>query len=319
MKDDNEYGSISGLVQDTDDLTPEIRRGIRDIEAIRGRRCLCYVANVIQDMDHTSISTGDHLPFSEMVDAVPRDVSEADVFLATAGGSAEQVTHFVDALRQRFTGVEFIVAYKAMSAGALWALSGDRIWMDERAFLGPIDPQVPSKDGRFVPAQALVTLLDRIEKEGQDLIDGGREPRWTYLQIVNSMDYGQLGTAFSASEYSIDIARRFLNDYKFKSWTTHRSDGRTVSAEERLAAADKAARALCSHERWKVHGHALKRGVIWDELRIEIDHPEKVAGLERAIRRLWALLHYVLERTAVQKLLLSNEYSLIRTSPPLVR
>ena len=66
-------------------------------------------------------------------------------------------------------------------------------------------------------------------------------------------------------------------------------------------------------------GHALKRGVIWDELRIEIDHPEKVAGLERAIRRLWALLHYVLERTAVQKLLLSNEYSLIRTSPPLVR
>jgi len=46
---------------------------------------------------------------------------------------AEQVTLFVDAIRAKFQSVEFILPYKAMSAGTLWALSGERIWMDRRA------------------------------------------------------------------------------------------------------------------------------------------------------------------------------------------
>jgi len=59
---------------------------------------------------------------------------------------AEQVTLFVDAIRAKFQSVEFILPYKAMSAGTLWALSGERIWMDRRACIGPVDPQVPSSD-----------------------------------------------------------------------------------------------------------------------------------------------------------------------------
>ncbi len=315
MIDGIEYGCIVGCTQNTSDLVPELRRAIAEIERVRGRRCLCYVANVVQDMGQTSISSADHLPFAEMVGAVPAGSDDVDVFLATSGGSGEQVTQFVEALRSRFRSVEFLVPYKAMSAGTLWALSGDRIWMDQRAFLGPIDPQVPSKDGRYVPAQALLTLQEKIQKEGQAALARGQRPDWTHLQIINSMDYRQLGAAITASEYSINMAKRFLNDFKFKGWVV-RSSGAPVSDQERADRADDIARQLCAHDRWKVHGHALTREVIKKELndKLLIDHPESIAGLERAIRRMWALCCYVFDKTATAKMILSSEYSFVRSN-----
>jgi hypothetical protein len=55
-------------------------------------------------------------------------------------------------------------------------------------------------------------------------------------------------------EYSVGVARRFMDEYKFKNWTTHRSTGKSVTAEERLARADEVARKLCSHNRSEIGG-----------------------------------------------------------------
>jgi serine dehydrogenase proteinase len=75
-----------------------------------------------------------------------------------------------------------------MSAGTVWALSGDEIWMDERATLGPIDPQVPGRDGRFLPAQALLALIEEIQIRGDQQIKNGANPRWTDVTILRNMD-----------------------------------------------------------------------------------------------------------------------------------
>jgi hypothetical protein len=55
--------------------------------------------------------------------------------------------------------------------------------MDERAFLGPIDPQVLSKDGRWVPAQALITLLDKIQRDGEALSERAEIPNVDEAQL----------------------------------------------------------------------------------------------------------------------------------------
>lgn len=314
MKDGSEYTSIVGLVMDTHDLAPELRRALADLERVRKRRCICYVANVVQDVGNTGIVPADHLPFAEAVTSMPNEVQDVDVLLATPGGSGEQVSHFVETLRPRFRSVEFLIPYKAMSAGTLWALSGDKIWMDRRAFLGPIDPQVPSNDRRYVPAQSLLTLLEKIQREGKEAIAKGGQPDWSHVQILRAMDYRQLGSAITASEYSIGLARRFMNEFKFKGWTKHSSTGTDVTPADREARADEVARLLCSHDRWKSHGHALTRDVISTELRIVIDRPEDVDGLERAIRRLWALFVYVFEKSQTAKAVLSQETSFARTS-----
>lgn len=313
MVDGTEYGSIVGLVPDdrSKDMTIDLRRALAEIETLRGRPCICYVANIVKDIPDTSIAAADHLPFSEMVGLVDPSVKEVDVFIATPGGSAEQVIQFVDALRKRFSSVEFLIPYKAMSAGTLWALSGDRIWMDERAFLGPIDPQVPSKDGRYVPAQALLTLIAKIQKEGQVAIQNGQNPPWSDLVLLRELDPRQIGAAISASQYSITMATSYLRDYKFKKWVTHK-DGQTVTQHEREQRAGQVAAALCSHDRWKAHGHTISRDVLWQELKVLIDHPDR--ALERAMRRMWALLYYTFDRTPTAKIALSQRYAFVRST-----
>jgi ClpP class serine protease len=126
---------------------------------------LAYVGNVVRgDSGNSGIDSSDDLPFIEMVQKVPAENKKVDVYLATRGGSAHQVSRFVNSLRARFDEIDFIIPSFCMSAGTLFALSGDNIWMTERACLGPIDPQVPTKDGRYVPAQALLLLIDQLQQ-----------------------------------------------------------------------------------------------------------------------------------------------------------
>jgi len=312
MKDDNEYGSIVGLEPEVPDILTEFRRAIHEIEIVRDRPCVVYLANIIRDVTDTSIHAGDHLPFCEMVNLVPQDKRKIDIFIATPGGSAEVVNLFVEALRPRFDEVDFIVPYKAMSAGTLWALSGDRIWMDSRAFLGPLDPQVPSKDGSFVPAQALIMLLKKIQDDGQAAIARSENPPWSLIRLLDQMDQRQLGAAMSSTEYVINAASSYLERYKFRNWTAHRSSGASVTLEEKRIRADEVARQLASHEKWKAHGHAISREVLSGELRIEIDHPEVIAGFQRAIRRLWALAYYTFDKSPAVKIIGSTNYSFVR-------
>ncbi|MCG8605542.1 hypothetical protein MJD09_11155 [bacterium] len=248
-----------------------------------------------------------------MVSRVDPAAKEVDILLATPGGSAEQVNLFVEALRPRFDTVDFLIPYKAMSAGTLWALSGDRIWMDERAFLGPLDPQVPSKDGTYVPAQALLTLLDKIQREGDAALAKKENPPWALIRLLDQMDQKQLGAAISASDYVATMAAQYLEQYKFRTWQFHGSSGQAVTADEKRQRTREVAGVLCSHDRWKAHGHAISRDVLWKEVRILIDRPEDQDGLQRAMRRLWALLYYTFDKSPVVKLMVSSGYSFFRS------
>ena len=163
------------------------------------------------------------------------------------------------------------------------------------------------------PPSRSLTLVDKIKREGQEALAKGEQPDWTSVQIVKNIDYRQLGAAINGSEYSIGMAKRFLTEYKFKGWAKHSSTGADVTDEDKRKRADEVARALCSNERWKIHAHALTRDVIWSELRIHVDHPESAPGLERAMRRLWAMFAYILDRGAIAKLIISQEVSYVRT------
>ena len=48
--------------------------------------------------------------------------------------------------------MNFIVPEYAYSAGTIFCMSGDNIYMDYYSVLGPIDPTVQNKDGRWVAA-----------------------------------------------------------------------------------------------------------------------------------------------------------------------
>lgn len=315
MQDGNEYGSIvSAVPQPSLDLFDEVVRGINKIEGLRERPCLVYVGNVVRrESGDSGIDSTDDLPFIEMVQKVPAEIKKADIYLATLGGSAHQVSRFVNCLRARFDEIDFIIPSFCMSAGTLFALSGDNIWMTERACLGPIDPQVPTKDGRYVPAQALLLLIDQLQQQGDNAMKKGGTVPWAAVRIIDSIDKKELGDAITASRYSTMMASQFLNNYKFRNWRVRETSKQEVTSEYREERANQIADALASHDRWKSHGHAISRDVLWNEIKLRIEHPK--GELERAVIRLWALFNWIFDKTSILKMIVSKEYRYCRFSP----
>jgi hypothetical protein len=316
MVDGSEYESIVGLITPQNfNLLDELARAVLEIEKARYRPCICYLGNVTKQVSGSGIDASDDLPFAEMVGKVDKSQTGVDVLLVTNGGSGYQVSRFVNALRSRFDSVEFLLPSFCMSAGTLFALSGDRIWMTERACLGPIDPQVPSKDGRLIPAQGLLLLIEKLQKDGQEALDNKQPVPWTAVRIVDSMDKKELGEAISASEYSKNMATEFLNTYKLKSWVVHTANGEPVTQKEREDVAKEIASALVSHSRWKAHGHAIQRDALWNEVKLLIDRPESMPGLNLALARFWALCTWMFDKTPAVKVIISRNYKYAKSVP----
>ncbi len=314
MRDGREYESLVNCAPTNLDLIGEFRRALRAIEEIRNRPALLYAGNLLTPVPNPHIGIGPHdeLPFAEMVDAVPPEHRSVDVIVLTPGGSAQTASYFVDKLRNRFDHVAFLIPYVCMSAGTIWVLSGDEIWMDERSYLGPIDPQVPGRDGRFVPLLAIWVLVKEIQERGQKAIASGSQPDWSHLQLLRNLDPKELGDALSAGGYSTNLAAAYLERWKFRNWVTHSSTGAPVTPDERKQRAEQIAKELCNHELWKMHSHRLPRDVVETQLRLKVERCESVPGMSRSMRRLWALMYYIFENTHLVKLILSQHYGLFR-------
>ncbi len=125
------------------------------------------------------------------------------------------------------------------------------------------------------------------------------------------MDKKELGAAVTASAYSTQMATDFLQSYKLPDWVRRQTSGRDVTPADRRQRAEEIATALNQHERWKNHGHAISRHVLWQEIKLLFDHPDP--PLERAIIRAWALCHWLLDKSLVVKFFTSANYSLVRS------
>lgn len=315
MEQGREYESIVGLKNVNVSIDREIKRVIEEISSIRKHPLICYVANVLNSSLSQSIAIddSDQLPFSEMIQNIPSEKKEIDIILVTPGGTAETVDFLVKELRKRFDRVSFILPYMAMSAGTIFCMSGNELIMTENAFFGPIDPQVPSKNGRFVPAQSIFTLIEDIKVRGEEQLKKGLQPDWTDIQILRNLDAREIGNAINASKLSTDLVTKYLEQYKFKDWTTHRRHESTVvTDEDRHQRATKIATQLCDHSIWLSHSTRINRDMAWETCELEIKHPEDIEGLNNAIKRFWALMAVFMERSPVIKVFASQNYLLFR-------
>lgn len=313
MEDGREFESLLNYQYENLNFLTEIRRSISEIENIRKVPLVCYIANVVKPRNvPVSIDDSDDLPFNEMIASLPKEIEEIDIAIVIPGGLAHQVAKFVNALRPRFEKVNFIILNKAMSAGTIFALSGDEIVMTKQSQIGPIDPQVRNRNGEFVPAQSILTLIEEIKKRGEEAIKKGNQPAWTDLQILRGIDPKSIGNAMSASNYSIQLVEEYLNNFKFKIWEKHSSNGRPVTPEEKKKRANVIASLLCNHSEWKNHGHAITREAAWNVCQLKIKHAEEIEGLEKGMRRMWALFYWLFENTPIAKTFVSSNYAIFR-------
>ena len=149
------------------------------------------------------------------------------IILTTTGGSAITVERYVNIIRYHYSEVNFIVPDYAYSAGTIFCMSGDNIYMDYFSVLGPIDPQVQNKEGKWVAA---LGYLDKVN----EYIEKAKNGNLTNVEfsILKDFDLAELRSFEQARDLTIDLLKKWLVKYKFKNWTKHHDDS-DVTLEEK--------------------------------------------------------------------------------------
>ncbi len=205
------------------------------------------------------------------------------ILLTTNGGALEPVIRIVNTIRHFYQKVDFYVPDYAYSAGTIFCCSGDRIFMDYNSVLGPIDPQVQTKDNKWVAA---LGYLDKI-KELIDKSNKGTLSQAEFL-ILKDFDLAELRHYEQERDLTIDLLEKWLPKYKFASWITHK-DGKTVTLEEKIKRANEIATSLSNNNIWKSHGRPINREELRD-LKLKIDACEDQPEIYQAMKKYHELM-----------------------------
>jgi len=220
----------------------------------------------------------------------------------TPGGIVEVVERIVDCIRYFYKEIIFIIPDRAMSAGTIFALSGDRILMDYFSCLGPIDPQI-EKDGKLVPALAYLNQFERLNKKSTE----GKLTTAEYA-LLSKLDLGELYQFDQARELSCELLKEWLTKYKFKNWVNTRTRKLPVTDEMKKKRAEEIAILLNNTERWHSHGRGIDKHTLTNEINLEIEDYSSIAGLDKIVREYFELLKDYMTRGNMLSFIHSKEY-----------
>lgn len=228
------------------------------------------------------------------------------IFLNTPGGSVETVEKMVEIIRFHYDEVYFVVPDYAMSAGTIFCMSGDKIYMDYSSSLGPIDPQVFNGKS-YVPA---LGYLDKVD----ELLTKAREGTLTNAELIilQNQDLAMLRSFEQAKNLTIALLEKWLVEYKFKDWNIHRTNeklkGSQVSLEEKKERAKKIARDLGDNKRWHSHGRMISARTLQNELKLDVDDYSENQNLRHLIRNYNDLLIEFILKNDIKVFLHNRKY-----------
>jgi hypothetical protein len=213
----------------------------------------------------------------------PQKKDKIYIILKTPGGSAEAVERYVNILRHHYATVNFIVPDYAYSAGTIFCMSGDNILMDYYSVLGPIDPQVQNKEGRWVAALGYLDKLNELLLKAQNKTMSDAE-----FIVFKEFDLAEIRGYEQARDLTIDLMKRWLVKYKFKNWNAHETNktllGNPVTDIEKEERAADVAKLLGDTSRWKSHGRPINMEILRSEMRLKIEDFSLDTALNELIR-----------------------------------
>jgi ATP-dependent protease ClpP protease subunit len=169
---------------------------IKAIQRRTGRRLICYVSET------APLVRDDVVPLMDLLHQVPVGTN-IDFLLNTTGGDVSTADKMARILRRRVGStagaLRVIVPDYAKSAGTLLALGADTIVMSDSSELGPIDPQIITRqsDGQFIQRPAH-TYVDSYEALAEKI----RNPK-SYEDGKNTDAEKQLLAAFDAPQLNL--------------------------------------------------------------------------------------------------------------------
>ena len=200
---------------------------IGDIQRHTGRKLICYVA------ESAALTRDDVVPLMDLVHRIPVG-SSIDFLLHTMGGDIDAADKIVRILQRRVGAdaqLRVIVPDCAKSAGTLIAIGADLIVMSDSSELGPIDPQIVTRDANGSttqrPAHAYVDGFDALVRKIDDAtsyVDGNRTDAEQLL--LSKCDPAMLDLCRQALRRSRLLAESLLKQGMLRdgSWTKVASD-----------------------------------------------------------------------------------------------
>jgi membrane-bound ClpP family serine protease len=190
-----------------------------------------------------------HRQIKEALESKASRRDKLTVILDTLGGSAEVVERMVNTIRHHYLHVDFVVPDKAMSAGTIFVMSGDNIFMNYHSVLGPIDPQVLKGD-KWVPALSYLRQYEIFKSRGKSLTTAE-------VILMQKLDSGELHQYEKARDLSIELLKKWLSAYKFKDWYVTEEKQQSVTNEMKTERAKEIADALSDIDRWHSHSRGI--------------------------------------------------------------
>ncbi len=223
--------------------------------------------------------------FRDFIEGIKKEKEKKNrlvIILNTPGGSVETTEKLVKITRFHYNEIYFIIPDYAFSAGTIWCMSGDKIYMDYSSSLGPIDPQV--YNGKYyVPA---LNYLDKVE----EFIEKSSKGELTEAEflMLRELDLAMLKSYEQAKNLTISLLKEWLVKYKFKDWVIHRTNpgkkGKPVTNTEKEERAEEIAKLLNDRGIWHSHGRAIDINCLKDLLRLDIENYSENVVLRDLIR-----------------------------------
>ena len=227
------------------------------------------------------------------------------IVLDTTGGYVEVVERMVYVIRKHYAEVYFLVPDRAMSAGTVFVMAGDQIFMSYSSCLGPIDPQI-EKDGKFVPAMSYLKQYEQLYEKAES-----GQLNTAELVLLNNLDPGELYHFQQLVKLSHDLLTEWLSTYKFKDWDIRSSTSNPVPPEEKRKRAEEIAEVLSNHERWRSHGRMISRDTLTSDsegIHLKIEKIEDTPYLSTALDDYVGLLKDYMLREQLDLFIHTREY-----------
>lgn len=112
---------------------------LKDIEKHFDCDAISYFGSIVDGNENSVLNI-----VEELVDD-PDKKDRIFVVLTTGGGSLTAVERYINILRKHYTEVNFIVPDYAYSAGTIFCMSGDSIYMITSQYWGPSIPKFKIK------------------------------------------------------------------------------------------------------------------------------------------------------------------------------
>lgn len=248
-------------------------------------------------------------PFRDLVEDLKKDGKKKDklaIILNSAGGSAETAEKLVDIIRFHYQDVTFLIPDFAMSAGTIFCMSGNRLFMDYSSSLGPIDPQVWNGQ-QWVPA---LGYLDKVE-EMLAKAAAGTLSNAEFL-ILQSQDLAMLSRYEQARNLTVTLLKKWLVEYKWKDWIAHGTNldkiGQPVTDEEKKARAEEVATLLGNNKYWHSHGRMIGISTLRSLLRLKIEDYSADRNLQPLVRSYNDLITEYIGRLNFKTFMHSRKY-----------